>query len=202
MLENHRCPWLPVNDVHLHQWFHDLTNIQNVWKVMSIMCFQYLTISWNDVTRHDPNSECICYKIYQSQIFKSLQPQLAHHQIQQKTPTLPTYRPWYPVPWDQGWCYQHLTKLNNGYWYAGHWYVADRNFMKILIGRWWFFPTHLKNMLVKLDHLPEKKIQNIWNHHLVIIMDNFKNYTIQAKEGIIKKNVFLQQTNHRFEYCS
>ena len=28
-----------------------------------------------------------------------------------------------------------------------------------------FFPTHLENMLVKLDDGPKMEIKNIWNHH-------------------------------------
>ena len=40
---------------------------------------------------------------------------------------------------------------------------------------WWFFPTHLKNMLVKWESSPifGVKIKNISNHHL----DNLGNNT-------------------------
>ena len=34
-------------------------------------------------------------------------------------------------------------------------------------------PTPLKNMIVKLAHLPQVvKLKNIWNHHLVVLREN------------------------------
>ncbi len=52
------------------------------------------------------------------------------------------------------------------FWPALPAFVIPKHHMDVA---WWVVSTHLKNMLVKLDYLPQigVKIKNMWNHHLV-----------------------------------
>lgn len=48
---------------------------------------------------------------------------------------------------------------------VGGTHVWEHRFNQVFVSSWWFFTTHLKNILVELDHFPVK-IKNFWNHHL------------------------------------
>ena len=73
-----------------------------------------------------------------------------------------------------GWCKRLIqggTGVNG--WRVGSissWMVFEWGFSNVI----WLVvePTHLKNMLVKVDHYPQVgvKLKNVWNHHLVMLV--------------------------------